>query len=281
MPMALSIGSTKAINHLFEGKETDKLMPVLFVGHGSPMNAIEDNEFRRKWEDLGHELPAPKAILCISAHWMTMGKTKVMGMENPKMIYDMYGFPQPLYDINYAAPGSPEMAQETQQLLEGFGAEIEHDDWGFDHGCWVPLMHLFPEANIPVYQLSLDMRKSPAYHANLAKELKSLRKKGVLIVGSGNIVHNLRMLDYNPAVVYDWAQEFDAKSKSMIENLDVSGLSNYKTLGEAAKLAIPTEDHYLPLIYSLSLFDKDKDSISFFNDKIVHGSISMRSVILS
>ena len=281
MPMALSFGNTQSINHLFDTKGNDTLMPVIFVGHGSPMNALENNEFRQKWASLGGDLPTPKAILCVSAHWMTSGKTKVMGMANPKMIYDMYGFPKELYEINYGAPGAPELAKETQGLLAEFNVELDTHEWGFDHGCWVPLMHLFPEATIPVYQLSLDMKKPPEYHIQMAKELKALRKKGVLIIGSGNIVHNLRNIDYNPQVVYDWAKEFDEKSKELITNVDTAALADYRKIGSAAKMAIPTEDHYLPLLYSLSLLDDKQDNISFFNEKIVHGSISMRSVLIT
>lgn len=257
----------------------DRKMPVLFVGHGSPMNAIEDNEFTRGWRKLGQTLPKPRAILCISAHWETKG-TFVTAMEKPRTIHDFGGFPQALFDVRYPAPGSPEVAKEVASLVKK--TEVHHDshEWGLDHGCWSIIRPMFPGADIPVIQMSLDHTKPPQWHYELAKELGELRKKGVLIVGSGNIVHNLGRIDWsNPNGIYDWAQEFNNKVKSSITINDHKSLINYSSLGKAAALSIPTPDHYLPLLYVLGLKEQ-KDEVSFFNDKTVMGSISMTSLLV-
>ncbi len=251
-------------------------MPIVFVGHGSPMNAIEKNEFSIKWNNIGKQLPVPKLILCISAHWETEG-THITAMKNPRTIYDFYGFPEELYKINYPAPGSPERADEIKKAT----AETEvllDNQWGLDHGCWSVLYHMYPKANIPVLQLSLDHTKPPEYHYNLAKQLSSLRDQKVLIIGSGNMVHNLRMIDWNDEA-FDWALEFDNKLTGLIKNRDHSPLINYSSLGEAAKLSIPTNEHYLPLLYILAL-QEDNEQIHFFNERVTLGSISMRGVII-
>lgn len=249
-------------------------MPVLFVGHGNPMNAVEENEFSNTWIEIGKTLPVPRAILCISAHWQTKG-TKVTAMEKPKTIHDFYGFPKELFDKQYAAPGSPLFAKETQRLIKRTSVELDYE-WGLDHGCWSVLSRLFPAAEIPVYQLSLDYTQPPQYHYKLSKELSELRKKGVLIIGSGNIVHNLGMMQWNNSV-YDWAKEFDEQIKNCIQRGDHQSVIHYEKLGASAKLAVPTNEHYLPLLYSLALQDS-KDPLAFFSEKTVMGSVSMRSV---
>lgn len=260
-------------------KETDGKMPVLFIGHGSPMNGIEDNAFSKTWAKLGAEIPKPKAVLVVSAHWLTNG-THITAMEAPKTIHDFGGFPQALFDVQYPAPGNPELALETSKLITSTSVGLDHD-WGLDHGTWTVVRHMYPNADIPVLQLSIDYSKPPQYHYDLAKELAALRKKGVLIIGSGNMVHNLRMVAWDklnePEFGYDWAQEINQVFKEKIVAGDVQSLIQYERLGSAAKLAIPTPDHYYPLLYTLGLQDKT-DAIDFFNDKAVGGSLTMTSV---
>jgi len=249
-------------------------MPVLFVGHGSPMNAIEDNEFSRAWKTAASALPKPTAILCVSAHWQTKG-TKVTMMAKPRTIHDFYGFPPALEQKEYPAPGSPEFAKLTRETIHH--TTVEGDDaWGLDHGTWSVVAQMYPLADVPVFQLSLDYSQSPAWHYELGKELAALRRKGVLIIGSGNMVHNLGMIQWKDEG-YDWAIEFDAKLKKLIEQNDHRAIINYQDLGPAAKLAIPTNEHYLPLLYSLALQEKD-EALSFFAEKTLMGSISMRSL---
>jgi len=257
----------------------DRLMPVLFMGHGSPMNGIEDNQFSNYWKQLAKEIPEPQAVLCISAHWLTKG-THVTAMESPKTIHDFGGFPQELFQVQYPAPGSPELAKETAQLILSTNVGLDHD-WGLDHGTWTVIRHMYPEANIPVLQLSIDYHKPAEYHYSLAKELATLRKKRVLIIGSGNMVHNLRMIDWQRMHVdnygFDWAHEMNEIFKSKISSKDHQHLLDYLSLSPAAKLAIPTPDHYYPLIYSLGL-QNDREEADFFNDKYVAGSLTMTSV---
>jgi 4,5-DOPA dioxygenase extradiol len=275
----LSFGSVGAIDSLIQYlPETDSKMPVLFVGHGSPMNGIEDNEFSRYWKKLATEIEQPKAVLCISAHWLTKG-TYVTAMEHPKTIHDFGGFPQQLFDVQYPAPGNPSLADETAKLITSTNVMLDHD-WGLDHGTWTIVRHMYPNANIPVLQLSIDYNQPANYHYNLAKQLASLRKKGVLIIGSGNMVHNLGMVAWdklNDSYGYDWALEMNAIFKEKIEANDHAALMAYEKLNPAAKLAIPTPDHYYPLIYTLGL-QENKDTISFFNDKPMAGSLTMTSV---
>lgn len=260
-------------------KEVGYKHPVLFIGHGSPMNGIEDNEFSRTWAKLGKEILKPKAVLVISAHWLTNG-THVTAMENPKTIHDFGGFPQALFDVNYPAKGSPELAEAASKLITSTKVELDHD-WGLDHGTWTVVRHMYPNADIPVLQLSIDYKKPAQYHYDLAKQLKALRNKGVLIIGSGNMVHNLRMIAWDklqePEFGFDWAIEMNTVFKNKIANSDFQSLINYEKLGAAAKLAIPTPDHYYPLIYSIALQEK-QDEINFFNDKLVGGSLNMTSV---
>ncbi len=254
-------------------------MPVLFIGHGSPMNGIQDNEFSRRWTEMAKEIPTPSAVLVVSAHWFTQG-TKITAMDFPKTIHDFGGFPQELFDVQYKAPGNPALAKEAGSLIQSGKVELDHD-WGLDHGTWTVVRHMYPEAKIPVLQLSIDYTKAPRYHYELAKELNELRKKGVLIIGSGNMVHNLRMVAWDKlnddTYGYDWALQMNNTFKNLIIAGDHKPLVNYESLGREAKLAIPTPEHYLPLIYSLGL-KSDRDAISFFNDKAVAGSLTMTSV---
>ena len=251
-------------------------MPVLFLGHGSPMNAIEDNEFSRGWQGIGKDLPRPHAILCISAHWETRG-TFVTGMEKPRTIHDFGGFPQALFDVQYPAPGSPVLAEQTQQAVTSTHIGIDHQ-WGLDHGAWSVIIHLFPKADVPVVQLSLDRSLSPQQHYELARELAVLRRKGVLIIGSGNMVHNLGVIDWrNPEGGYDWAIEANSRMKELIMNEGHAQLADYTRQGKVFQLSIPTPEHYLPLLYVLGLKDR-KESVCLFNDRTVMGSIAMTSV---
>ncbi len=254
-----------------------KKMPVLFVGHGSPMNAIEDNEFGRAWTDIGKKLPKPKAILAISAHWETQG-TKVTIMEKPKTIYDFYGFPKELYEVKYPAAGSPDLAQTIRNMIKL--TDVQPDlNWGLDHGTWSVLVRMFPLANIPVVQLSLDRSKDPAHHYQLGQQLKELREEDVLIVSSGNIVHNLRMMVFDENVKYNWAESFDSKVKQWILTGDHEPIIEYHKQGRDAELAINSAEHYLPLLYTLGIKDEG-EPITFFADKMSYGAISMRSVLV-
>lgn len=257
----------------------EEKQPVLFIGHGSPMNAIEDNEFSRTWAKFGKEIPKPKAVLVVSAHWLTNG-THVTAMEHPRTIHDFGGFPQELFDVQYPAKGNPEVAQATANLITSTHVGLDHE-WGLDHGTWSVVKHMYPNADIPVLQLSIDYSKPAQYHFDLAQQLKSLRRKGVLILGSGNMIHNLRMVAWDKLQEaeygFDWAIEMNAVFKDKIGNSDFQSLINYEKLGSAAKLAIPTPDHYYPLIYSIALQEKE-DEITFFNDKLVGGSLNMTSV---
>jgi 4,5-DOPA dioxygenase extradiol len=260
-------------------KENGHLMPVLFMGHGSPMNGIEDNEFSRQWKAMAANIPTPAAVLVISAHWLSRG-TRVTAMDFPRTIHDFGGFPEELFAVQYPAPGSPEIAQETAALLTSAKVELDHD-WGLDHGAWTVVRHMYPAANIPVLQLSIDFTRSHRYQYELAKELYNLRKKGVLIIGSGNMVHNLRMVAWDKlntsSYGYDWALEANKTFKDLILSGDHDRLINFERLGKPALLAIPTPEHYWPLLYTLGLTTA-KDEVRFFNDKAVGGSLTMTSV---
>lgn len=257
---------------------TTQKMPVLFMGHGSPMNAIEDNEFVQGWKTIAKTLPKPTAILCISAHWETKG-TMVTAMEKPRTIHDFGGFPKALFDVQYPAKGSPEMANETKKIITKTEVQLDQQ-WGLDHGCWSVVKHLYPNADVPVFQMSLDYTQKPQYHYDLAKELSTLRSKGVLIVGSGNIVHNLGMIAWDkikePNYAYDWAIEANTKMKKFVLENNHKELINYTNQGKSFDLAIPSPDHYLPLLYTLAL-KEEKESVSVFNDKAVMGSLTMTS----
>lgn len=257
---------------------TDK-MPVLFLGHGSPMNAIEENQFVTGFRNVAKTLPKPNAILCVSAHWFTKG-TKVTAMEMPETIHDFGGFPQELFNVQYPAKGSPELAQITRNLLLPTSVELD-DKWGLDHGAWTVIKHLYPNADIPIIQLSIDYTKSAQYHFELAQKLQALRNKGVLIIGSGNIVHNLRLVDFanfdRDNYGYDWAIEARESLNNYLIDGNYQPLIQYEKLSTAVRMAIPSPDHYLPLIYTLGLQQK-ADSVSLFNDKLVAGSLSMTSL---
>ena len=254
-------------------------MPVMFIGHGSPMNGIEDNEFSLRWRKMAEEIPTPKAVIVISAHWFTRG-TRITAMDFPKTIHDFGGFPEALYQVQYPAPGNPSLAKELAETVASTGVELDHD-WGLDHGTWTIIRHMYPLANIPVLQLSIDYTKDGRFHYELAKEIQALRKKGVLIIGSGNMVHNLRMISWDklnePGYGYDWALEMNNTFKNLISDGHHDALIRYDQLGEAGRLSIPTPEHYLPLLYTLGASHK-KDSISIFNDKPLGGSLTMTSV---
>jgi 4,5-DOPA dioxygenase extradiol len=250
-------------------------MPVLFIGHGNPMNAIEKNEFSATWEQIGQSLPRPKAILAVSAHWETIG-TKITAMDQPRTIYDFYGFPPELYAAAYPAPGSPEVADVVRGMIKL--TEIKPDfSWGLDHGTWSVLYRMFPKADIPVVQLSLDRTQEAQFHYDLGRQLQELREEGVLILGSGNIVHNLGIMAQDNDAAYDWALEFDQKVKQWIETDDHDPLIHFQKHGKAAALAINSGEHYKPLLYAMGLKEAG-EPIRFFTDKVAHGAISMRSV---
>ena len=254
-------------------------MPVLFLGHGSPMNGIEENEFVAGFRDIATKIPKPKAVLCVSAHWETKG-TFVTAMDKPKTIHDFFGFPQKLYEVQYPALGLPVLAKQIAGFITKTKVGLDYD-WGFDHGCWVVLSRMFPDADVPVVQLSLDHFKPTQFHYDLAKELAKLREQGILIVGSGNMVHNLGMVAWDnwdtTGFGYDWALEANEKMKKFISNNDHQQLINYRMQGKAFDLAIPTAEHYLPLLYALAVKEEDEKTV-FFNDKPVAGSITMTSL---
>jgi 4,5-DOPA dioxygenase extradiol len=277
---AVGMTTLSAFNKFTDGlQEQEQLMPVLFVGHGSPMNGIEDTEFSRRWTQMAKEIPTPKAVLVVSAHWFTQG-TKITAMDFPKTIHDFGGFPKELFEVQYPAPGDPLLAKETAALIHTTQVELNHD-WGLDHGTWTIVRHMYPDAKIPILQLSIDYTKGPQYHYDLAKEIYNLRKKGVLIIGSGNMVHNLRMVAWDKLnetdYGFDWAKKINDTFKSLILDGNHKPLINYSELGKEALLAIPTPEHYLPLLYTLGL-KGSKDNVSFFNDKAVGGSLTMTSV---
>lgn len=285
LPLAGTVSRLSALEQATASFETTELMPVLFVGHGSPMNAIEDNVFSREMKAMGKKLPRPKAILMVSAHWETKG-TYVTAMEKPETIHDFGGFPKELFETQYPAPGSPWLAEETQKTITSTPVGLDYR-WGLDHGCWSVTKNLFPAADIPVIQLSLDYSQGPRYHYDLARQLYALRKKGVLIIGSGNMVHNFGYVtlapghenDFNYPFGHDWALEANETFKKLILAGEHDALINYKTYSKATSLAAPTPEHYLPLLYTLALKDKT-DQISFFNDQAVAGSFTMTSVLL-
>ena len=273
------MSTLKALEALGNSLPASDIMPAMFVGHGNPMNAIEDNVYHRTWTSVGKQLPKPKAILSISAHWLTP-QTRVTAMSQPRTIHDFGGFPKKLFDQEYPAPGSPEFAEMTQQLVTYTHLQPDQN-WGLDHGTWSVLLPMFPLADIPVYQLSIVYEQPASYHYEIGKQLNALRSKGVLIIGSGNIVHNLGRVDWSGGnQVYDWAQEFDSKIKTWLDKGDHESILNYqKLLGSLADMAHPSNDHFLPLYYILGLQQKN-EQLTYFNDKFDMGSISMRSFIL-
>ncbi len=249
-------------------------MPVLFVGHGNPMNVMEDNEFSRAWEAAGKALPKPKAVICISAHWVTRG-TMVTAMDKPRTIYDFYGFPPEMYEIRYDAPGAPDLAEQVRRIIKN--TEVKPDlNWGLDHGTWTVLKRMFPQADVPVIQMSLDANIEAQKHYDISRQLKELREEGVLIIGSGNIVHNLRMARFDDSA-YDWAIEFDQRIANWITQNDHDPIIHYEKGDQAAALAINSAEHYVPLLYTLAL-KEENEPVAFFADKVMGGSLSMRSV---
>ena len=252
-------------------------MPVVFVGHGNPMNAIEPNEFHKSWQKLGQALPRPKAVLCISAHWETNG-VAVTAARLPETIHDFYGFPRPLFEVQYPAPGEPELARHTAALLENANVRLD-EERGLDHGAWSVLAPMYPDADVPVVQLSLDSSQPAGFHYRLGRALGPLRDEDILIIASGNIVHNLRLLNYRDPTPPDWAVEADKEIRARIEAGDHNALIDYGSLGDAVLQGIPTNEHYLPLLYALGL-QRGDDALHYFNTA-VWGSISMTSVVMS
>ena len=262
------------MNELLSGLPRSDKMPVLFIGHGSPMNAIEDNDWTRGWKSTAEKLAPPSAILVVSAHWLTPGKTQVTAMESPRTIHDFGGFPEELFAQQYPAPGAPKMAQATIDLVRKSHIEADRE-WGLDHGAWSVLLPMFPDAKIPVYQLSIDWSASPQELFDLARELRPLRERGVLVIGSGNLVHNLRQMRMS-GQPYDWAIEFEAKMVEAILSGDPRPVIEFQKLGALARQAHPTYDHFLPVLYSLALRD-DEEQTELFNRGIDLGSVSMLS----
>ncbi|MCX6153166.1 MAG: 4,5-DOPA dioxygenase extradiol [Candidatus Kapabacteria bacterium] len=276
-------GVTMSLTHLetiLANNKNTELMPTIFVGHGNPMNAIEENKFTRGWQDTAAKIPTPQVIICISAHWETNG-TFITAMDKPKTIHDFGGFPEALYKVQYPAPGSPSTANDIKKLLHGSKIGMDYD-WGLDHGCWAPIMRMYPEANLPIIQISLDRSLDAQGHYEFAKQLQIYRNKGALIIGSGNLVHNLRLVAWDkmdePDFGYDWAIEANTKMKKYISEGDTKSLINYRSQGKAFDLAIPTAEHYLPMLYVMGLQAKN-ETISFFNDKAQAGSLTMTSFI--
>jgi 4,5-DOPA dioxygenase extradiol len=252
--------------------------PAAFLGHGSPMNTLEHNAYTSAWREFGAALHKPKAVLMISAHWFTPG-THVTAMQAPETIHDFRGFPQALFDFRYPAPGSPELARRVAQLLQPLEVGLD-EKWGLDHGAWSVLAHVFPGADVPVVQLSIDRTQPPQWHYDLAKRLAPLREEGVLIVGSGDVVHNLGIMNWREQnVAFDWAVRFNDLVKSHLAQPDHPTLINYEKLGEDARLSIPTPEHYLPLLYVIAV-QRPEDKLSIVSDGIVGGSISMLSVAI-
>jgi len=272
----MNLNDLQNISDLFSNTEK---MPVLFLGHGSPMNAIEENQFVQGFRKAAAEIPTPNAILCVSAHWFTRG-TRVTAMKMPRTIHDFGGFPQALFDVQYPAPGSPELAEETAALLAPVMVEEDHS-WGLDHGAWSVIKHMYPNADIPVIQMSIDYTQPAQYHFELAKKLHKLREKGILIIGSGNIVHNLRLIDWRNintvGAGWDWAVEAREKTNHWLLDGNFNNIIQYQDQGIALQYAVPSPDHYLPLIYTLGLKNQS-DELSLFNDELIGGSLSMTSV---
>ena len=270
--------SLKDISNIFVQKGPK--MPTLFIGHGSPMNVLAHNEFTKHLNNIGTSIETPKAILVISAHWLTRG-SYVSVVENPETIYDFGGFPKEMYEVKYPAPGSPEFAKMVIETVKSVTIQSDHQ-MGLDHGAWTVLKHIYPKADIPVFQLSMDATQGPQYHYNLGKELQELRSKGVLILASGNIVHNLRMINFQDTdpKPYDWALEFDTMAKDFILKREHKSLISYPALGKAALTTIPTNDHYLPMLYTLALQEKTEE-VTFLHEGFEMGSISNRCFMVS
>ncbi|MBP8823852.1 MAG: 4,5-DOPA dioxygenase extradiol [Flavobacteriales bacterium] len=278
LPLAASAMKLRAFQQITGTFAKSERMPVFFLGHGSPMNAIEENEFVQGFRLMGAEVPRPQAVLVVSAHWETRG-TQVTAMAHPRTIHDFGGFPQALFDVQYPAPGSPELAEETQHLVKSTPVGLDHS-WGLDHGAWSVVKHMYPHADVPVIQMSIDHAMKPQQHYALAQELASLRDKGVLIIGSGNMVHNLRMVAWDKldeSYAFDWALEASGMMKQAILNGDHRPLIDFHAQGRAFDLAINSSEHFLPLLYALALQGKE-EQVTLFNDKPLAGSLTMTSV---
>lgn len=268
--------SLNALDQQLPASGQAPLAPAMFIGHGSPMNIIRDNAFTRSLADLGTQTPVPPAVLVISAHWLTPGETRVAVNPAPRTIYDFGGFPESLYKVDYPAPGSPDYARAAAAQVHSVKVHEDHE-MGLDHGAWSILRHIWPKADVPVFQLSIDYAKPAAFHYALGQELQALRQRGLMILGSGNIVHNLRMLDWQheEGPAFDWAAEFDTWARSRLLDGDHAALIDYQRQGKEARLAIPTTDHYLPMLYTLGTQAKD-EQVRFTHESFQHGSISMR-----
>lgn len=284
LPLSGTSMNLKTLHQYTDALPATEMMPALFIGHGSPTNAIEENEFVKGWQAIAGKLPVPKAIVCISAHWQTRG-VKVTASPLLKTIHDFGGFQPEMYTLKYPSPGNPELADDVRKTIHLTQVQADHE-WGLDHGTWVPLMKMYPQANIPVIQISLDYTQGAQFHYDLAKELAGLRKKGVLLIGSGNMVHNLGMIrfpgnsfDLNTEYGFDWTHEMNALFKQKILSHDHKALIDYRNLHKAATMAIPTTDHYFPLLGILGLQQKN-DQLQFFNDKAIGGSLTMTSLLL-
>lgn len=277
--IGLSMTTLKELSNWGTTLQSSQRIPALFLGHGNPMNAIEENQFVDGFRNIAKTLPEIQAILVVSAHWLTRG-TAVTAMAQPRTIHDFGGFPQALFEQQYPAPGSPELAKEIIQMISATAVHEDHE-WGLDHGTWTVLKHLYPAANIPVVQFSIDVQLSLAAHFQLAKELNALRSKGVLIIGSGNIVHNLRAVDFSRinevGFGYDWAHESRKFVNDQILSRNYSALFSLEKAPKALQMAVPTTDHYIPLLYTLGLAE-NTDEIALFNDELLAGSLSMTSL---
>jgi len=257
-----------------ESDEPGRRMPALFLGHGNPMNALADNDFTRALERLGSDLPRPEAIMVVSAHWLTRG-TRVLTAERPRTIHDFGGFPEELYAVQYRAPGAPANAGLVRELVSGIAPD---DDWGLDHASWTVLRHMWPDADVPTFELSLDMSAPPQAHWDLGRRLAPLRDRGVLVVGSGNIVHSFAGISWEPdAPAHDWAEEFDSWVADALVRRDEAALVDYGSAGRIARLSVPTNDHYLPLLYAAAMRGAD-DEVTFPYSGIEMASMSMRCV---
>lgn len=252
-------------------------LPAVFFGHGSPMNALERNEYSVAWHAIGASLPKPKAILAVSAHWQTRG-TAVTAMRAPRTIHDFGGFPRALHELQYPAPGDPALAARVQELLAPLTVHADQS-WGFDHGTWSVLVHAFPEADVPVVQLSMDATQPTAFHYEIGRKLAPLRDEGVLLIGSGNIVHNLRVMQPGALAPYDWALRFGGWVRERIERNEDAALLDYRSRGEDARLSVPTDEHYLPLLYVLGA-RHPQDRVNFHGDAVDLASIAMTTVVL-
>ena len=253
-------------------------MPVVFAGHGSPMSAIENNAYTAAWEKIGKELPRPRAILSVSAHWFTRG-TRVQTDPHPQQIYDMYGFPPELYHLKYPVSGSAELGKKVLSLIHSVPVQADNS-WGIDHGTWAVLCKMFPKADIPVVQLSVDGQASPSQHYAVGQELRSLREEDVLIFASGDVVHNLSLIDWDKTDGYEWADTFDTSIRDKILAHDFQSVVNYSGMGESARLSVPSPDHFSPLLYALGAADSE-DRTTVFNDFRTLGSLSMTGYIFS